>query len=508
MWNEGYTSEINYTSGYYSELSPTRIKLALLACGIDHSVSDNPDYLELGFGQGLSLNINAATSSGNFIGTDFNPGQVANAREFARAMGKNITLLENSFEELAQRNDLPQFDIIALHGIWSWISTGARAAIIEIARKSLKPGGAFYTSYNVTPGWSPGWPLRILLSEYAKREGAGTILDKVETSIQFVEKVIGANAAYFVQNPQLAARLEGIKKHDRSYVTHEYFNAHWDPMPFAQVADQLAEAKLGFAASASILDNLPSISIPVAAHELLQSIKDPVMRETTRDYFVNQQFRRDIFVKGPRNMAVYDHGKRVEKERFILVGDAEKCPQKVTTAIGEADLNAAFYPPVVKALATFPNASASIAELMAVKELSTFNRAQIWEVLLVLTGAGFVAPVSKSTTPAEDAEASKSLNAHLMERADAGAGVDYLAAPLLGAAIGVPRIEQMFIRAIRANAKNPAESVGETLAAQGQLLIVEGKTIEDKAQTKVELTKMFNEFKAKKAELLQRLGVY
>lgn len=508
MWNEGYTSEINYTSGYYSELSPTRIQLALLACGIDHSIGENPDYLELGFGQGLSLNINAATSSGNFFGTDFNPGQVANARELARSMGKTIALLENSFEELAQRTDLPQFDIIALHGIWSWISSGSRAAIIEIARKSLKPGGAFYTSYNVTPGWSPGWPLRILLSEYAKREGAGTILDKVDSSIQFVEKVIGANAAYFVQNPQLATRLEGIKKHDRSYVAHEYFNAHWDPMPFAQVADQLAEAKLSFAASASILDNLPSISIPPAAHEILQSIKDPVMRETTRDYFVNQQFRRDIFVKGPRFMAVYDHGKRVEKERFVLLGDPEKCPEKVGTAIGEADLNPDFYPPVVKALAACPDATATVEELMAVKALAALNRAQIWEVLLVLTGAGFVAPVSKSTTPTEDAKASRALNAHLMERADAGAGVDYLAAPLLGAAIGVPRIEQMFIRAVMANAKDPAATVGETLAAQGQLLIVAGETIQDGARTKVELTKMFDEFKAKKADLLKRLGVY
>lgn len=508
MWNEGYTSEINYTSGYYSELSPTRIQLALLACGIDHSVGENPDYLELGFGQGLSLNINAATSSGHFFGTDFNPGQVANARELARSMGKNIALLENSFEELAQRTDLPQFDIIALHGIWSWISAGSRAAIIELARKSLKPGGAFYISYNVTPGWSPGWPLRILLSEYAKREGAGTILDKVDSSIQFVEKVIGANAAYFVQNPQLAKRLEGIKKHDRSYVAHEYFNAHWDPMPFAQVADQLSEAKLSFAASASILDNLPSISIPAAAHELLQSIKDPVMRETTRDYFVNQQFRRDIFVKGPRNMAPYDHGKRIEKESFMLLGDPEKCPTKVATAIGEADLSAKFYPPVVKALAAFPNATASVADLMTVKELSAFNRAQIWEVLLVLTGAGFVAPVSKSTTPDEDVAASRSLNAHLMERADAGAGVDYLAAPQLATAISVPRIEQMFIRAILAKAKDPAEIVSQTLADQGQYLIVDGAAIEDKAKTKVELTRMLNDFKANRADMLQRLGVY
>lgn len=508
MWNEGYTSEINYTSGYYSELSPTRLRLALLACGVDHSIGENPEYLELGFGQGLSLNINAATSSGNFSGTDFNPGQVANARELASSMDKQLTLLENSFEELAQRSDLPQFDIIALHGIWSWISNGSRAAIIELARKSLKPGGAFYISYNVTPGWSPGWPLRILLSEYAKREGAGTILDKVDDSIKFVERIIGANAAYFVQNPQLAARLEGIKTHDRSYVAHEYFNAHWDPMPFAQVADQLAEAKLSFAASASILDNLPSISIPVAAHEILQSIKDPVMRETTRDYFVNQQFRRDIFVKGPRFMAVYDHGKRVEKERFMLLGDPDQCPEKVTTVIGEAELRADFYKPLVKALAAFPEGVASVGELMAVKELNTLTRAQIWEILLVLTGAAFVAPVSKSTTPDDDAAASRSLNMKLIDRADAGAGVDYLAAPRLGAAIAVPRIEQMFIRAIQEKAKDPVATVQETLVAQGQLLIVEGEKINDAERTTKELTRMLDEFKKQKSDLLHRLGVY
>ena len=120
----------------------------------------------------------------------------------------------------------------------------------------------------------------------------------------------------------------------------------------------------------------------------------------------------------------------------------------------------------------------------------------------------WVAPVAKSTTPKEDAAASRALNAHLMERADAGAGVDYLAAPQLGAAISVPRIEQMFIRAMLANAKSPAETVGETLAAQGQFLIVEGETIEDKERTKVELTKMFDGFKAQKASLLKRLGVY
>ncbi|MGE3693307.1 MAG: methyltransferase regulatory domain-containing protein [Novosphingobium sp.] len=508
MWNEGYTSEINYTSGYYSELSPTRIRLALLSCGIEHSVPEDPDYLELGFGQGFSLNVNAATNSGRYWGTDFNPGQVANARQLGNAMGKPLTLLEDSFEELAARNDLPQFDIIALHGIWSWISLGARKAIIEIARKSLKPGGALYTSYNVTPGWSPAWPLRILLSEYAKREGSGPILNKVEDSIQFVERVIGANAAYFMQNPQLANRLEQIKKHDRSYIAHEYFNAHWDPMPFSAVADQLAEAKLNFAASASILDNVQAISIPAAAIPVLQSIKDPVMRETTRDYFANTQFRRDIFIKGGRPMAVYDLNRRIESTQFMLIGKADQCPEKINTSVGEVALKTEMYKPVAEELAKLPSASATVGELMAAEGTKHLNRGQIWEIMLVLTGAGLVAPVSTSGTPKEDEAAAHSLNRALMDRAEAGVGVEFLAAPRLGTATTVSRIDQMLIRAMLNGEKDPAEAVRKSLESQGQYLIVEGQAVQDQAAALKELKRILGEFNKTRAPLLQQLGVY
>jgi len=508
MWNEGYTSEIDYTSGYYSELAPNRLKLALLSRGIDHSVPDHPTYLELGFGQGLSLNINSATNSGTFVGTDFNPGQVANARELAAAMGKQITLLEDSFEEFAARTDGSQYDIIALHGIWSWISEGSRQAIVDIARRMLKPGGIFYISYNVTPGWSPAWPLRTLLSEYSTREAKGTLVDRVAQSIDFVDRVIGADAAYFSQNPNLKARLEQIKRQDRNYIAHEYFNAHWDPVPFSALADRLAEAKLSFAASSNILENLPAISIPAAAHQVLNEIKDSVLRETARDYFVNQQFRRDIFVKGPRPIAPYNLTKRVDKERFILIGKPDACPEKIKTVAGEVDLRPEIYKPLSEALERAPENTASVEELRSTKSLSGLSTAQIWEALLVLTSAGHVAPVSSSVTPDEDVVASRALNAALMQRAEAGAGVDYLAAPKLGSATSVNRIEQLFIRALQLKAKNPVDHVWAVLDAQNQRLIVEGTTIEDEKENKAELARMLKIFEETRLNYLKKVGVF
>jgi SAM-dependent methyltransferase len=63
-------------------------------------------------------------------------------------------LFDESFAEFASR-DLPEFDYIGLHGIWSWISDENRAVIVDFIRRKLKVGGVLYISYNTLPGWAP-----------------------------------------------------------------------------------------------------------------------------------------------------------------------------------------------------------------------------------------------------------------------------------------------------------------------------------------------------------------
>lgn len=331
MWNYGYISEVDYIHGYFSELSPARMKLALLSRGIAHSVGRSPSYLELGFGQGLTLNIHAATNSGHFYGTDFNPSQVANAAELAAAVGKQVTIWEDSFEDLAARGDLPQFDIVALHGIWSWVSDETRAAIQSIARHYLKPGGILYVSHNILPGWSPMMPLRHLLDEYSRRAATGGILSRVDQSLDFAEKLMSAGASYFKANPGVADRLKAMRKQDRSYVSHEYFNRHWNPETFASTSDALAECKLTYAASASLIDNIDSVAVPPRARPLLASISDDVLRETTRDYVLNQQFRRDLFIKGARRMTAAESAMQFDAMQFLAAGPLDEVPSRVAT---------------------------------------------------------------------------------------------------------------------------------------------------------------------------------
>lgn len=59
-WTAGYVADIGYTHGYYHELNPARIQLALLNARIQPPQVSQA--CELGFGQGLSLNIHASAS--------------------------------------------------------------------------------------------------------------------------------------------------------------------------------------------------------------------------------------------------------------------------------------------------------------------------------------------------------------------------------------------------------------------------------------------------------------
>ncbi|MGI9374096.1 MAG: methyltransferase domain-containing protein [Hyphomicrobiales bacterium] len=93
------------------------IKFAMLARGIKPIDLSDYRYMELGYGQGVSLNIHAAASGKEYWGTDFNPNHATIAMQFAKASGADVKVLDASFEDLAARDDLPEFDLITMHGV-------------------------------------------------------------------------------------------------------------------------------------------------------------------------------------------------------------------------------------------------------------------------------------------------------------------------------------------------------------------------------------------------------
>jgi Predicted methyltransferase regulatory domain len=511
-WTSGYVSDVDYTHGYYRELSPPNLSLALLNRSVNARHGRPLRYLELGFGQGLSLNIHAAACPGEFWGTDFNPGHAANSSEMAEVSDSGAHIFDLSFEELAARDDLPEFDVIALHGIWSWISDENRAVIVELARKKLAVGGILYISYNSTPGWSAAMPLRHLMTLQAELAGSDAqgMASKIDAALAFTQKIVDSGALYFRANPAVTRRLKGIQGQNRHYLAHEYFNRDWLPMPFSQVAELLGAAKLTFAASANPLDSVDEVCLSVEGRQLLAEIGQPVLRESVRDYFVNQHFRKDIFVKGPRRLAPLEHLDRVRNQAFGLTTPPADVPMKLPGPLGEISLQETIYKPLLEVLAENGYAPKSVKQLLVHPTWKGQSLRVLWQSLLVLTASGHLYPAQDAEAVKAAQSRCKKLNAYLCQRARDGAEIAFLASPVIGGGVPISRFPQLFLLARHSGKKQYSEwaaATWELLSSQGQRIVKDGKTLETPEENVAELTAQAKVFAENQLPILKALSI-
>ena len=507
-WSAGYVSDIGYTYGYYHELNPLRARLALLNAGF--VCPEVATACELGFGQGLSANIHAAGLQGQWHGTDFNPSQAAYAQELAAASGSGARLHDEAFADFARRPDLPGFDFIGLHGIWSWISDDNRSVIADFVRRKLKVGGVLYISYNTLPGWAAFAPMRHLMTRHADvigAEGHG-IVRRINGALEFTEKLLATSPAYLRANPQIADRLKAIKDQNRHYLAHEYFNRDWHPMHFGTMAEWLEPAKVSYGCSAGYLDHVDLLNLTPEQQAFLAEIPDAMFRESTRDFMVNQQFRRDYWVKGPRKLTGLEQVEAVRAQRVVLTSHRPDISLKVTGALGEATMSEAVYAPILDLLAD--HKPMKLGQIEQSLQGRNINLAQIRQAAMLLAGAGHLAPVQEDAQAAKARRHTDKLNARLIALARSSNDVGYLASPVTGGGIAVNRFQQLFLLARSQGHKQPAEwaqTAWQTVAGQGQRLIKQGKTLESAEENQAELAAQAQVFADKHLPILKSLQI-
>lgn len=507
-WTAGYVADIGYTYGYYGELNPLRVKLAFLNSGLVF-----PEFgtaCELGFGQGMSTNFHAAATITQWHGTDFNPAQAGFAQELAAASGSGAKLYDEAFNEFANRTDLPDFDYIGLHGIWSWISDENRHVIVDFIRRKLKIGGVLYISYNTLPGLASFAPMRHLMTAHAEifgPEGNG-IVSRIDGALEFTEKLLATNPLYLRANPLVGERVTKIKDQNRDYLAHEYFNRDWHPMHFASMANWLETAKVQYACSAHYLDHIDGINLTPEQQEFLKTIIDPSFKESVRDFMVNQHFRRDYWVKGVRKLNPLEQLESWRRQKVILLTYRPDVSLKVTGALGEATMTEEIYAPILDALADHkPRTLGQLEQLVRGKNI---NFAQLTQAISVLIGGGNVAPVQEDSVIGKGRKHTEKLNSHLIAKARNGGELTFLASPVIGGGVHVPRFQQLFLLAMSLGKKQPsewAEFVGQILEAQNQRIIKNGKMVDSEADNIKELLEQANDFAEKQLPVLRVLQI-
>lgn len=396
-WSNGYVNDIEYLPGFYIQQTPGHIQLACLIKGYEPPLSSpHFTYCELGCGQGTTANVIAAANPyAHVVAIDFNPAHIARAQRNAVEYGlNNIEFLELSFGELLHKNSLKNFDIVSLHGVWSWISHNDRMAIVSFLKEAVKPGGIVYLSYNSMPGWTPILPFQRLLLEHS-RLNIERSDKRVVTSLDFIEKIkeLGCSS---LGDTKFLARFRPSEKmretEDQAiYLAHEYLNENWQPLYHADTARMLEEAKLNFVASATILDNFDDLVLTPEQREISTQFPKGIMQETIKDYFVNRPFRRDIFIRGAQKIS--------DSRRESLLGDiglaltVEQSEAKFTikALAGEATLPKEQYEPIFRFLAETPRTLKDVAEFLDCERLE--KRPSVVEIAGILVGTNQAMPL-------------------------------------------------------------------------------------------------------------------
>lgn len=500
-WTSGYVADIDYTYGYYPELNPTNAKFVLNMKGL--KAPDIKNACELGFGQGISLSFHAAATDVNWFGTDFNPNQALFARELNELAGTNTLLSDRSFEEYCSDESLPQFDFIGLHGIWSWVSDKNRKVIIDFIDQKLAVGGILYLGYNTQPGWASMLPLRDLMVYNSKKDNSD-IVNKINQSIDFAEEFFQTEPSFAKANPHAVERLKLIKDQNRNYLAHEYFNQDWTPMLFSEISELLSSAKLSFAGSANYLDLVPSVNFNDQQREFMSRIKDPILRELIKDFYLNQGFRKDYWMKGSRKLSSSEFEQALNNYFLILVQPAKEIEMKVKGNIGEADLSHGIYPSLINELDL--GKKSSLATICKKLE-KQFSRANIFEAIFVLLSKGSLLVTEGSQS--FDSACNK-LNNFIIDQASDRGDMNFLVSPVTRSGVRVGRIEQLIIATMRSGSTKVDEicdQILKSLSNRGEKLLKDGKVLETHQENLDELKLQCDAFLNSRIHLIRNLKI-
>lgn len=505
-WTSGYVAEIGYTYGFYGELTPAVLAFAALARDRQApDVQERLAYCELGCGQGFTTNLLAAANPRiDFHATDFNPSHIVGARALAAAAGTtNVHFHDRSFADFIDEPGLPPFDIIVLHGIYSWISPENRRCIVAFIARHLKAGGMVYISYNALPGWAAAIPLRRLFFDQAEA-GTGPILGRVDEALRFAEQLQALDARYFTANPAMKDRLGLIKGQSRTYLAHEYFNRDWTPFFHADVVADLADARLTWIGTAELLDHVDAFSLTPDQQAMLSTLGDPIRREGVRDYLINRQFRRDLFIRGPVDLPPAAAAEQWRDLRLVLMLQRAEVPASVTCLMGNATLQPEVFGPILAGLERGP---VTVGDLMRDPLVADLGWARLRQAVIVLIGAGHVQPCLPAAGDAVRSQSTRAFNLAVCRQARISDSFGHLASPVTGGAIPVNRILQLLLLGIWEGRSDPVGFAWDALRHSGQRLIQSGTVMTTEADNIAELATQYESYERKYHRIFTDLGI-
>lgn len=439
----------DYLFDYQRDISPHWM------ASLNGLVGDGVDYLELGMGQGLSLAIHAATNAGGFVGLDNVEAHCRNAA--ALGEGLPIDVLCENFAEFLDAHQERMFDVITLHGVWSWVAEAQRREIEEIVSRHLRPGGLFYVSFLTPHALSSAAVREVMQRLYEKADGREDVAadySAVETIADALGRMDDAGARGLKAGSFVEHVVESVRTNDPRLTLNDQLGSEWHPMSSATMLERMGAIGLDYAGSTVPRSNFDHCLYNEAAVALMDETGDAGLGQSLRDLFLERNMRRDVFVKSGGRTARL---KPATNPRFAALVSIASAESRDAFDLGRIRIKKPLIMKVMEALAHDDYAPKTPAELMA---RTAESGTAIEYALTYLVDEGMAAYAREDAEAAASAPHAGTLNAALLTARYDGAGLEALAAPLVGIGLPFPDGWRAAQRAIAAGERGAEEPEG------------------------------------------------
>jgi SAM-dependent methyltransferase len=386
---DGYVSDTPYLPSFTHELAPAWLDHVALLSGVQPpDRRDGFAWCDLGCGYGLTTAVFAATHpAGYFHGVDMMPEHIEQARLFAAESAiTNIAFHIADFANASQMG-LPGFDYIVAHGVYSWVDANGQATLRHFIDRHLRPGGLVYVSYNAMPGRAADVPFQRLVRALG-RTLPGDSAAACVAAIDIVGQLMALNPpALLASAAAVALKKPKQQQQPKAYLAHEYMTANWNPLCVTDVRAAMREIGLVPVGSATLIENHDVLTLKDTALVALQKIVDPDVREFARDFFINQSFRRDVFVRAGGRLDDATRRRRLMASTFALLRPAGGIEYALESTAGRVTFDGPVTRRIVDRLVAGPSSLAAIAAEAALAEPDVLTAA------LVLAAADVAVPV-------------------------------------------------------------------------------------------------------------------
>ncbi|MCP4326812.1 MAG: methyltransferase domain-containing protein [Alphaproteobacteria bacterium] len=437
------TRDTVFPGGYIGYQQPALLSLVAASQGYLPPDPAAPfHYLELGCGPGATLNgLAAANPQASFVGVDSNPAHIRLARTAAvDAQLDNVDYIEAAFEDLAVES-LPLSDYIATNDTYSWLGPAAATALHGILERRLRPGGLLFLDTLSLPGKAPIAPLWYFLRKTTESRG-GDGESRVIEGMRLLSCLKDARSRYLTQNPPAAEILDGFLSHleddkTRRQWAHQALAAHAAPAYFPDIRDRLAAAGVEFVGSTRLAKNDLDLAVPAAVRPLVDAVDDPALVELIKDFCLDEQQRKDVFVKAPTYEPEAAAAFLGSHFHLVVTGDRDLCRRRLAALNLPPD-----HPLATEAeqiAAAGPGSGLAMGGLLARAAQASEPVPAIPKAMIWLLDAGLAAIAKEPPQPVESSGGppgvAGAFNTRALSAAMAGGETAFLASPVTGGCV-------------------------------------------------------------------------